>query len=44
LPQRKTFSRQELESYAGSVFTKATKNITKDLNILRAYTEPFIFH
>lgn len=41
LPQRKTFSRQELESYAGSVFTKAAKNIAKDLNILlRAYTEP----
>ncbi|MFM7888173.1 MAG: DUF4007 family protein [Pseudanabaena sp.] len=41
LPQRKTFTRQELESYAGSVFTKAAKNIAKDLNILlRAYTEP----
>lgn len=41
LPQRKTFSRQELESYAGSVFIKAAKNIAKDLNILlRAYTEP----
>jgi len=41
LPQRKTFTRQELESYAGSVFTKAAKNVAKDLNILlRAYTEP----
>jgi len=41
LPQRKNFTRQELESYAGSVFTKAAKNIAKDLNILlRAYTEP----
>lgn len=41
LPQRKNFTRQELESYAGSVFTKAPKNIAKDLNILlRAYTEP----
>ena len=41
LPQRKTFSRQELESYASPVFTKAAKNIAKDLNILlRAYTEP----
>jgi hypothetical protein len=27
LPQRKTFTRQELESYAGSVFIKAAKNI-----------------
>jgi hypothetical protein len=42
LPQHKTFSRQELESYAGSVFAKAAKNIAKDLNILlRAYTEPY---
>ena len=41
LPQRKNFTRQELESYAGSVFTKAAKNIAKDLNILlRAYIEP----
>ena len=41
LSQRKTFTRQELESYAGSIFTKAAKNIAKDLNILlRAYTEP----
>jgi hypothetical protein len=42
LSQRKTFTRQELESYAGSIFTKAAKNIAKDLNILlRAYTEPY---
>jgi hypothetical protein len=42
LPQHKTFSRQELESYAGNNFTKAAKNIAKDLNILlRAYTEPY---
>lgn len=41
LPQHKTFTRQELEGYAGSVFTKATKNLAKDLNILlRAYIEP----
>jgi len=41
LPKHQTFTRQELESYAGSVFDKATKNLSKDLNILlRAYTEP----
>ena len=41
LLNHQTFTRQELESYAGSVFEKATKNLSKDLNILlRAYTEP----
>jgi len=41
LPKHQNFSREELNSYAGAVFTKAAKNIAKDLNILlRAYTEP----
>jgi hypothetical protein len=42
LPKHQTFTRQELESYAGSLFDKATKNLSKDLNILlRAYAEPY---
>ena len=40
LPNHHNFSQQELNSYAGAVFTKASKNIATDLNILlRAYTE-----
>ena len=40
LPEHKTFTRQELESHAGSIFTKATKDINDDLDrMLNVYTE-----